>query len=621
MTKVVIGALSCQRDLSRRIRCRQCWAASNSSVEILFFIGDPNLQQPELRGDEVWLPCPDGYAELPQKTRGMCNWFLKHSDFEFLFKCDDDTYVCVDRLLAHPKQHDYIGHNLREYASGGAGYFLSRKAAAIVARDLENTTGPEDLLVGRLLKENGIDIQHDRGFGYWANWDEIPRQENDRITSHGWRDDRMLDIHREMLTNHFPRRVNDFCNIQVGVTAYGAIGIKGKLGFTVDETDDVAPPIDQTDWKSFELISGHTPSRILLSNSEPIELIGLMDLKSLCSTERPTQFLVNTDLLGECKQPGTRTLAIQLPAGDYVLETKCQGSIARRYAIWAIRKVTSITPPVHTESLNNELSECISFSELGRYGRLGNQLFQYALLCGVAQKIGCSIAIPDDALFAFNLLAYRVPRECLTARSQRYIQRSPAFTYETAVFEQPKGTDYHGFFQSYRYFEHIQPQIRQEYTFVDRIQQQARQLIDELRRVDSCPLVFVSVRRTDYLQKNQFHQPFKVDYFERAKQHFDREVRFVITSDDMNWVTQHLVGDNCVYLRHADPLVCLCIGTLCDHFISSAETYGWWAAWLCKNPNKKVVIPQPWYGPGYPHSQSNNHMSPPDWIREVATNS
>ena len=61
------------------------------------------------------------------------------------------------------------------YASGGAGYFLSRKAAAIVAERLASyPTGAEDLLVGRVLKDAGIELSIDPRFVPFGSPDAAP---------------------------------------------------------------------------------------------------------------------------------------------------------------------------------------------------------------------------------------------------------------------------------------------------------------------------------------------------------------------------------------------------------------------------------------------------------------
>jgi len=53
---------------------------------------------------------------LPQKTRWFCAWAIANCEFDYLFKCDDDTYVCLERLLASPRGAKYVGHDLGGYA-------------------------------------------------------------------------------------------------------------------------------------------------------------------------------------------------------------------------------------------------------------------------------------------------------------------------------------------------------------------------------------------------------------------------------------------------------------------------------------------------------------------------
>jgi hypothetical protein len=70
-------------------------------------------------------------------------------------KCDDDTYVHSSNFAEfEPDAHDYIGCRAGgSYASGG--YFLSRRAAELVAEaELDRTA--EDRAVGNLLIRHGI---------------------------------------------------------------------------------------------------------------------------------------------------------------------------------------------------------------------------------------------------------------------------------------------------------------------------------------------------------------------------------------------------------------------------------------------------------------------------------
>ncbi len=48
--------------------------------------------------DTVGLDAPDGYNELPAKVKSFFRYALENYEFEWLFKCDDDTYLELSRL-------------------------------------------------------------------------------------------------------------------------------------------------------------------------------------------------------------------------------------------------------------------------------------------------------------------------------------------------------------------------------------------------------------------------------------------------------------------------------------------------------------------------------------------
>lgn len=94
----------------RRQAVRQSWAdedarlgspddgAPSCSLRVIFVLG--GSEAPTLRGDELSLPVEDGYRQLSQKVLGAMAWLLDSVAFKFVLKTDDDSFVCLARLLA-----------------------------------------------------------------------------------------------------------------------------------------------------------------------------------------------------------------------------------------------------------------------------------------------------------------------------------------------------------------------------------------------------------------------------------------------------------------------------------------------------------------------------------------
>ena len=183
----------------RRHAVRNSWAreglrlggpgadAPPCSLRFLFVIGGAAAAQ--LRGDELALPVEDGYRSLSYKVVGAMRWLLASLAFKFALKTDDDSFVCVARLLeqvyALPRTRVYLGaiskkrkvitdpshahferwgdrdyvalFNRSVYAAymQGAGYVLSSDLVATVARraaPLPRLPAIEDALIGTLLE-------------------------------------------------------------------------------------------------------------------------------------------------------------------------------------------------------------------------------------------------------------------------------------------------------------------------------------------------------------------------------------------------------------------------------------------------------------------------------------
>ncbi|MDR0536296.1 MAG: hypothetical protein LBG65_08145 [Puniceicoccales bacterium] len=199
----LVGVCSARSYANRRAAVRQTWLGighENEGVKtrILFFHGK-GANPTENPEDTVELAAKDGYDFLPGKVLEFFRHALEHFDFEWLFKCDDDTYLAVDRLPSLlEKDVDFIGDAMlakRRAPSGGAGYLMSREIVEKLTRfpNLPQT-GPEDLLLGRIIVDklkarwhSTPKLCHDHS--------RAPRPGNDIVSSHWCTPQRLLRLH------------------------------------------------------------------------------------------------------------------------------------------------------------------------------------------------------------------------------------------------------------------------------------------------------------------------------------------------------------------------------------------------------------------------------------------
>jgi hypothetical protein len=243
----------------------------------------------------------------------------------------------------------------------------------------------------------------------------------------------------------------------------------------------------------------------------------------------------------------------------------------------------------------------ITFSHLGNHGRLGNQMFQYAMLLGVSQKTGFTVAIPKEVhsladCFKIKTKVYdiNIDGQKIVNLAKRYQENN--FHFEDTVFTAGDNIDYRGNYQTDKYFKHCEALIREQFTFKDEIREASSKFINSLR--EHKELVSVHVRRGDYLDKQDYHPIQTVGWYETCFNKFDvNNATFVIFSDDIEWCKKNFSSKYDIKFSNlSSQYEDLCAMSLCDHNIIANSSFSWWGAWLNKSLAKKVVAPSKWFG-------------------------
>lgn len=267
----------------------------------------------------------------------------------------------------------------------------------------------------------------------------------------------------------------------------------------------------------------------------------------------------------------------------------------------------------------------IGFDALGTMGRLGNQMFQHAALKGIARNRGVKYCIPpeDPSLQIDNyglLEAFEMKNVDEIKYSYNFIpSQERFFHFDQELFDNcPDGSNLAGFFQSEKYFKHVEDEIREDYTFKQEWLEPCKEFMSQFGDKE---VAFLHVRRGDpnlvdkrgfkwaYVNCSDQHPVQPLEYYRKAIDLIPKDIPILVFSDSIDWCKEQdlFKEDRFMFSEPEDkyddgalvPYIDLCLMSLCSHAIIANSSMSWWGAWLQKNPNKKVVAPKMWFGPSY----------------------
>lgn len=274
-------------------------------------------------------------------------------------------------------------------------------------------------------------------------------------------------------------------------------------------------------------------------------------------------------------------------------------------------------------------------------GGLGNQMFQYAFFQGMKHKYPQDYAwidlkalshydrhngyelerifsIPDEEIKGWKrrlLLKNKIFRNHLTSVSEK-----GAAEFEWPDADQSKWIHYYkGYWQSEKYFQNINSDIRRLFTFRhDRINEENRQWS---KHISADPLaVSLHIRRGDYINNSDAYVVHggicTLDYYKAAMLQMEKKLgctpHYYLFSDDVQWTKEHLDMPGLQIIdinRKTDSWQDMFLMSQCRHNIIANSSFSWWGAWLNSNPEKQIIAPGRWFNT-LPHPD----IIPDNWI-------
>lgn len=229
-------------------------------------------------------------------------------------------------------------------------------------------------------------------------------------------------------------------------------------------------------------------------------------------------------------------------------------------------------------------------------GRLGNKLFVIATVIATAKRNNDIAVFPH---WKYESVFPNIPISNDIKITNRYSET--AFHYTPIPYS--ADLSLRGYFQSYKYFDDYRDDIIQHFKMnIDPI-------LNNL--YDYANTVSIHIRRTDYINKQQYHPVLSLEYYKEAILQFNG-YSFLIFSDDINWCKSVFKG-NAIFVEGRKDYEDLYIMSQCKHNIIANSSFSWWAAYLNKNTHKKVITPKQWFGSAYSNYNTND-LRPNDWI-------
>lgn len=284
-----------------------------------------------------------------------------------------------------------------------------------------------------------------------------------------------------------------------------------------------------------------------------------------------------------------------------------------------------------------ERHEDIVMNIIRMTGGLGNQMFQYALYLKL-RSMGREVKMDDRSeyvlanarpimlwVFGIDYQAadqeeinqltdgnlnplHRIRRKLFGRKSLEYQEADCNFDEQVLQRDPAYLT---GYFQSEKYFADIAEQVREAFSFSERIwdgldEKLVKRIKSYKEQIRNTRAVALHIRRGDYLNVPELYGGICTEsYYAKAvslmKERVPEAVFYVFSNDPVwakSWVKQQEneknpmvviegTGEDTGYLD-------LMLMSECRHYILANSSFSWWGAWLGKAKDKCVIVPAVW---------------------------
>ena len=260
-------------------------------------------------------------------------------------------------------------------------------------------------------------------------------------------------------------------------------------------------------------------------------------------------------------------------------------------------------------------------------GRIGNQMFIYACAKALERHFGEKIYFVrsndefsiesmlnvqmdfvEETIFEkiFDKIFLKLPRKLknilIKLKMTNKVFESKENCYCSELFKIKGNAYYEGYYQTEKYFEDFEEELRKDFTFKPIKDENLIKTINKIKSANNP--VFINIRRGDYValkENNVVDWLCSMSYYQNATKYIAERIpdaTFFAISDEPEWIRENLTIDYPFEIVSSSvPNYDICLLAACKHAIVANSSYSWWGAWLINNPQKIVCAPTPWFEP------------------------
>ena len=232
----------------------------------------------------------------------------------------------------------------------------------------------------------------------------------------------------------------------------------------------------------------------------------------------------------------------------------------------------------------NKIITC-NFGKIG----MGNVMFKVASTYGISKKRKIDFFLGEKTKHLDGFIGEFPPVKDVYNNNEYYIHEKNEGIFTPEMFT--KNLNLNNirvgcYLQNRKYFIHCEDEIKNMFEPNNFYKKQANLWFKKNNITDLDIKVCIHIRRGDMMTEKYSPNLPALSWFKKVISKLPSKSKIILFSDDMEWIKNQPLFSKYIYSTNNSTMLDFTLMTLCNYFILSRGTFGWWAAYLSKNKIK-----------------------------------